>query len=106
MITAVFSNRVLTGQHGSYTLEDAGPFTFGRVAMLFRARDASGGIVCVKLFEKIGHDFSLASFRREVQVYARLRHPNVLTLIDHGEESPQGKPSWCCPCARGATFPR
>ena len=99
------SGRVLQGHKGSYTLESES-FNFGRVAMLFRAHDEAGQVVCVKSFEKTGSDFSLDAFHREVQVYGRLSHPNVLALIDHGDDATRDKPFMVMPYCEGGDLSR
>jgi tetratricopeptide (TPR) repeat protein len=72
---------------GPYTLLEA--LGAGGMAAVFRARDAAGHEVALKML----HPASLVAeeekrFRREFDTLARLDHPNIVRVIEAGKEGP------------------
>jgi tetratricopeptide (TPR) repeat protein len=75
---------------GDYTLEEE--LARGGAGVVFRARDAAGAPVAVKLLlaAQNSSERTLKRFRREAQVLARLNHPHVVRVREVGDE--QGLP--------------
>jgi serine/threonine protein kinase len=69
---------------------DLGPLLGkGGMGAVYRAqRRSDGAVVAIKLLrpEVVVEPFAREVFLREVAVTARLRHPNVVELLDHGSE--------------------
>ena len=53
----------------------------GGFAQVYKAKNASGAVVAVKVFDNA----SLASLEREVDALDSVRHPNVVEIYDHGK---------------------
>ena len=72
-------------------MEQIGPYRVlqeiarGGVAVVYRARDPLGKTVAVKLLEAREREGSRRRFAGEVKALARLRHPHVVEILDHGE---------------------
>lgn len=81
----------LKGTRGVYTLDSPRPFAFGRISVLYEAKDSSGSAVCVKLFKEMPHSSEasedLKEFFRELEAQQRLDHPNILPILDFGQGS-------------------
>jgi serine/threonine-protein kinase len=77
----------LQGKHGSYEILDPKPVMFGRLSVFFSARTTGqGDTVLVKSFQDLTPDDApIRSFYREIDAIIRLRHPNILQLVDYGE---------------------
>jgi serine/threonine protein kinase len=83
------SGEVFLGQSGaSYVCTDRSPFAFGRASVLWRAKNAYGDLVAVKVFRDEptsgrGHSL-LSEFLNELTVRKTLSHPHVLPILDFG----------------------
>jgi eukaryotic-like serine/threonine-protein kinase len=69
----------------------AGNYTLGRklghgsMATVYLAHDPAGNPVAIKLLHpELGSTVGAERFRREIRVAARLRHPNILGVLDSG----------------------
>jgi len=78
----------LPGQSDTYRVQSASPFAYGRVSVLFHGTSSSGATVCVKLFRVLprrqAESSLLEEFFREIEVHKRLKHPNILPVLDFG----------------------
>ena len=89
---------------GKYTL--GAKLGAGGMGMVFEATDDQGRAVAVKTL-LVGPGASSAAaetrarFDREIQTTARLKHKNVLTLLDHGVDDATGAPYLVMPRMRG-----
>jgi serine/threonine-protein kinase len=74
---------------GRYLLD--GEVGRGSMATVFRARDTTTGeTVAVKLLHRVlTASVTAARFQREIQHLGRLRHPNILPLLDFGQDGDQ-----------------
>jgi len=64
----------------------------GGFGVVYEARDTElGRRVTLKVLSRVPDATKLALFRREAQTVARLNHPNIVTLFDHGS-SVDGRP--------------
>jgi serine/threonine protein kinase len=74
------------GTKSRYRLKSLDPVAFGRVSLLLLAEDcASRQEVVLKTFrETLTEPDSLAGFYREIEVISRLKHPNILPILDFG----------------------
>jgi len=69
---------------GPYTV--LGPLGAGGIASVFRAVDARGGRVALKILHPSKLDTrEVQRFSREAETLARLDHPNIVRLLGHGE---------------------
>lgn len=75
---------------------------FGRLSVFFSARDLrTGSQVLIKSFRQTAEDVTaLRSFYREIEALRRLKHPNILEIIDYSPGDGAGAPAfvvlpWC-----------
>lgn len=99
--------RSFEGSQGVYTVLSAEPVIYGRLSLFFAAADPrTGNPVLIKSF---GHNpdsgSSVRSFYREIEALRRLRHPNILDILDystgHGGDTP---PFLVLPWCRGGNL--
>jgi len=85
------SSSTIVGKHGSYQLDRAMPFAYGRICVLFKGLDQNGSLVCLKLFRSLPRDRNgedaTEEFLRELEAHRRIEHPNVLPIIDSIQET-------------------
>lgn len=84
------SPSVIVGKSGSYRVDLARPFAYGRICVLFEGVDQRGARVCLKLFrstplDRFGHE-AIGEFLRELGTHRLIDHPNVLPIIDFFRE--------------------
>lgn len=89
------SPNVVVGKNGSYRVDRASPFAYGRICVLFKGVDQRGAQVCLKLFrskprDQLGQD-AISEFLREVRTHRLIEHPNVLPIIDFFREVVSGE---------------
>lgn len=81
---------LLQGRIGTYKIKGIRPFAFGRITVLFEATDQNGSSVCVKVFRgppaNARGESLTEEFLREISVHQRVRHPNILPILDFGNE--------------------
>jgi serine/threonine protein kinase len=97
----------LQGKHGTYEILDPKPVMFGRLSVFFSARAESGGDpVLVKSFQDLtSDDAPIRSFYREIDAIIRLKHPNILQLIDYGAgRETQSAPFLILPWCKGGNL--
>lgn len=82
------TDKVLQGGVSAYRLQSGEPAFLGRLAVLYRAKDAqSDADVIVKVFrEESTEPGAIASFYAELDALRSLDHPNVLPILDSGED--------------------
>jgi serine/threonine protein kinase len=103
------NSKVLRGRQSTYLLESDVPAFLGRLAILYRATDAkSGQDVLLKVFrEEIAEPGAIASFYAELEALQALRHPNVLPILDYGEQNiAEGRGFLVTPYCRGGNLHR
>jgi eukaryotic-like serine/threonine-protein kinase len=89
---------------GKYLLR--GKLGAGGMGAVFEATDPDGRVVAVKTL-LVGPGASAAAretrarFEREIDTTARLRHKNLLSLVDHGVDDATGAPYLVMPLMRG-----
>lgn len=89
---------------GKYTL--GGKLGSGGMGMVFEATDDRGAVVAVKTLlvgpgaPALAQE-TRARFDREIETCAKLRHKNLLTLLDHGVDEASGAPYLVMPRMRG-----
>lgn len=73
---------------GGYAVERR--IAAGGMAVVYLARDAAGNAVAVKrILPHVAHDRGFRErFRHEVEIHARLSHPNVLALLEVSADPP------------------
>jgi serine/threonine-protein kinase len=89
---------------GAYAL--GAPLGSGGAATVYRATAADGRAVALKLLSPAGerpHADDLARFDREIGALERIRHPNVIALIDRGVDATRG-PYLVTPLVAGRTL--
>ncbi len=86
----------LAGQSGKYSVDFSRPFAYGRISVPLSGDDFSGMPICVRLFRKTPKrrdaPFSSREFLRELKAQGRLKHPNILPVIDSGLVDEHGEP--------------
>src|SRR4051812_33598723 len=81
----VEGKRTLAGLRGEYVIDPSDPMGYGRLSVLFEGLDASGALVCVKLYrERLESKRSELGLASVIATMQALRHPHVLPLIDYG----------------------
>lgn len=80
----------LIGTKGAFEIQDRMPFARGRISILYKATDEHGETVCVKLFDEppvLADDKgkSKSGFWVEIQAQMKLKHPNILPVLDYAE---------------------
>ncbi|MGE0708497.1 MAG: serine/threonine-protein kinase, partial [Planctomycetota bacterium] len=74
----------------------------GGMGVVYRARDAAGREVALKLLLEQGDEAELERFLREAAVAERLRHPNVVPLLDRGRHG--ARPYLVMPLVTGGSL--
>ncbi len=72
----------------------------GAMGVVFEAIDPAGQAVAVKTLVRTDPE-GLARFAREVSVCARIAHPNVMPVFDHGFDAELDAPYFAMPLLRG-----
>ncbi len=72
----------------------------GAMGVVHEAADPEGRPVAVKVLVRTDAE-GLARFRREIEVCARIEHPNVVPVLDHGVDEAIGVPYFVMPLLRG-----
>jgi hypothetical protein len=62
----------------------------GGMASVYRARDAHGGPVAIKVLHTGGSTESTERFSREAQILSELKHPGIVDYVAHGQ-MPDGR---------------
>ena len=94
--------RVRASVHGTYDMgRELGG---GGMSRVFRATDRESGrqVVLKVLPPDLAADISLARFKREIDVAARMRHPNIVPVLGSGEAD--GLPWFAMPFVEGETL--
>lgn len=104
LVFAPVSAKTLQGHSSAYRLESQQPAFLGRLAILYRAKEASTGEdVILKMFRsEIAEPGAIASFYAELDAVRTLEHPNILPILDHGEAD--GARFLVCPYCRGGNL--
>lgn len=76
----------------------------GGMAVVFRARDTrhKRSVAIKVLQEQLAHTIGLQRFLQEIEVIARLQHPNLLILLDSGDIG--GLPFYVMPLVEGKSL--
>jgi len=85
---------------GRYVL--GAPIGSGGAASVFRARDESLALSRAVKVLRMGHEAIRERFLAEARVLARIRHPNIVRVVDYGEDG--GTPWMAMELARGGTL--
>lgn len=74
----------------------------GGMGVVYRARDTRDGSPVALKALRLARPYHLAAFRREVHVLARLQHPAIVRIVDHGLT--RGVPWYAMDLVEGQTF--
>lgn len=95
------------GTHGVYELTAPEPLIYGRLSLFFGARrPGSEELLLIKSFRQTAdEEASLRSFYREIEAIRRLRHHNILEIIDYSPGSgPDSPPFLVLPWCKGGNL--
>lgn len=84
-------NELLTGRVSNYEITQRRPFALGNDSALYLGKSIEGAEVCIKLFrvppETETAENSTEEFINEIQAQHKLKHQNILSILDYGEQA-------------------
>lgn len=97
------SATIYRGKRGGYQTEDPRPIAYGRVSVLLAGTDENGKKVALKVFRE-APELKL-EFEREIAAQQAMKHPNILPVLDYGEDAgPNAAPFLVMPYCHGGSL--
>lgn len=97
------SATIYRGQRGSYQTDDPRPIAYGRVSVLLAGADKDGKKVALKVFREAPE--LKMEFAREIAAQQAMNHPNILPVLDYGENAgPNAAPFLVMPFCEGGSL--